>query len=186
MPGSLYEAIINWQQSTQSTIIIDGSFQYFKWNGQSLENASRLDKTKTFRLVCPTKAIATHGFRFSYLLLPEKLYDPFDYILDNLSGSSSAHDILSAEKCMNILSKKKRNTELVEYTKKRYQELFMKKIISNAITPDCGYFIFAKLNKKYEKMFQYMDGRYFEQKKYENYVRINLLSSSIQKLLISI
>jgi histidinol-phosphate/aromatic aminotransferase/cobyric acid decarboxylase-like protein len=186
VPVSVYKSLKKWQRATGSTIIVDGSFQYFNWTGSKYESSSQLEKLQTLRLVCPTKAIATHGFRFSYLLVPHEKYDLFDHILDNISGSSAAQDILCAEKCMNILLSSKSNSELIIYAKKHFEELLNKKVIDEVVKPDCGYFVFARLNSIYTDMFRVMDGQYFQQKEYPGYVRINLLSSSVQKLLKSL
>ena len=183
LSAAIYNDMIQWQKSTNSTVVIDGSFQYLKWSDQRKENASLLDKKNTFQFICPTKALAVHGFRFSYLLVPEENYDPLDYILDNLTGSSSAYDIRSAKICMKILSSKKANTELIEYTKSLYENLLQREIILEAIQPNCGYFVFAKLPPTIRHKFHVMDGHYFEQKRFPDYVRVNLLGNAVTKLL---
>ena len=182
IPEKTIDKIVKWQKATQSLVFIDGSFQYFKWDESKHESTSAFDKDLTFRLICPSKSIATHGFRFSYLLLPNRLYDSFDFILDNLNGSSNLYDISFAKKNMELLISKKSNNELIRYTRKIFLELFENEIISSTIDHNCGYFIFAKLNKKIKKIHS-MDGKYFEQEKYKDYIRINLLSSCIQDII---
>ena len=182
VPASVYKSLKKWQKATGSMIIIDGSFQYFKWDDSKYEYSSQLEKLQTLRLVCPTKSIATHGFRFSYLLVPPDKYDLFDYILDNISGSSTIQDILCAEKCMGILLSAKSNSKLIAYAKGHFQKLLKKNVIEKTVKPDCGYFVFGKLNGNYAGRFRVMNGQYFEQKNYPGYVRINLLSSCVQKL----
>ncbi|HEV7780804.1 MAG TPA: hypothetical protein VGO58_06040 [Chitinophagaceae bacterium] len=172
-----------WQGSTGSTIIVDGSFQYFKWDGSKLEISSKLDKQKTLRLICPTKAIATHGFRFSYLLVSHDKYDGFDYILDNICGSSTYSDIADSTKCMEILLSQKSNSDLVAYARNQFQKLRDSDAVEDVIEPDSGYFIFGRLNKRYRNRFRVMEGEYFQQKNYPDYVRINLLSSCVNKIL---
>jgi aspartate/methionine/tyrosine aminotransferase len=173
--------IVDWQKKTMSTIIVDGSFQYFKWNCSKEENTSLFNKENTFRIICPSKIVATHGYRFSYLILPEKHYEDVDFILDNLSGSSNPYDIKFAIKCMEILTDEKSNNALIIHTKSIYERLLTDDIISSSIVPNAGYFIFAKLNKNNDK-FSSMDGKYFEQERYTDYVRINLLSPAIKEL----
>ncbi len=175
--------LTEWQHKTGSKIFIDGSFQYFKWNKKKKESTSEFDPQNTFRLICPTKAIGMHGFRFAYLLLPQEYYPVFDFILDNMSGSSNAYDILFAKKCMQVLCSEKSNNELINYTSDIFEQLMEKNIISTSIIPECGYFIFAELLSPDKSRFATMDGRYFEQPDFENYVRINLLGNSIQDLL---
>jgi aspartate/methionine/tyrosine aminotransferase len=178
---SVINAIAKWQEVTKSIVFVDGSFQYFKWDLVKYEHTSMLNKANTFRLVCPTKAIATHGLRFSYLLLPENLYNTFDFILDNMMGSSNPYDIDLAKKCMTLLSSTKSNNELIKYVENIYIKFCETDIFSEVISPNCGYFVFAKLKSK-SKSFHTMDGSYFEQKKYKGYVRINLLSPSVSAL----
>jgi aspartate/methionine/tyrosine aminotransferase len=183
---SIKQSIINrlneWQQFTGSTIFIDGSFQYYKWNKSKFEFTSQLDTSKTMRLLCPSKSIASNGIRCSYLLLPKHLYTEFEYILDCQNGSYNESELLYARQCLKILLSKKSNTELIEYTKHKYNSLINKNIIIEYIKPNCGYFIFAKLNNTYIDNYTYMDGVYFEQKKFIEYKRINLLSPIIQHL----
>lgn len=183
VPYYVYDLLGRWQQLTGSTIIIDGSFQYFKWDRSKFEKSSELDKTKTLRLVCPSKAVATHGFRFSYLLVDQEKYDTFDYILDNICGSSTFNDISYAEKCMNILLSKKSNSDLIIYAQNQYRYLVQNNVITDVVEPDSGYFIFARLNTSHMNKFRVMEGEYFQQKNYPGYVRINLLSSCVQRIL---
>jgi aspartate/methionine/tyrosine aminotransferase len=181
VPETYINLISQWQKKTKSTIFVDGSFQYLKWKGVKFELSSIFEKEKTFRLVCPTKAIAVHGLRFSYLLLPRKLYNTFDFILDNLMGSSNPYDIEFSKKCMRLMNTKKANNDLINYTSNIFRMLQDKRMISTEILPNCGYFVFAKLNKKVNS-FEAMDGNYFEQQKYKGYVRINILSKKIENL----
>lgn len=186
VPDSVYAEFIKWQEKTGSTIIVDGSFQYFKWNATKFEMSSQLNKNLTLRLVCPTKSIATHGFRFSYILVGNEFYDTFDYILDNICGSNTASDIDNAERCMQLLLSESSNTDLIDYTKEQFSELLINKVIDRVITPNAGYFIFATLKDSFWNKFQVMEGEYFQQKYYPGYIRINLLSQCVQNILSAI
>ncbi|HWY10445.1 MAG TPA: aminotransferase class I/II-fold pyridoxal phosphate-dependent enzyme [Bacteroidia bacterium] len=181
VPETQINFILKWQERTKSTVFVDGSFQYFKWDCSKHEHSSIFIKDRTFRLVCPTKTIAIHGLRFSYLLLPKKLYNTFDFILDNLMGSSNPYDVEFSKKCMKILCSKKNNIDLIKYTHSIFHKLQDKQAIFTEIQPNCGYFVFAIPCKK-NNSFDSMDGNYFEQQKYEKHVRINLLGSKIKKL----
>lgn len=181
VPEEIVSSLSKWQEATKSLIFVDGSFQYFKWDQSKYELTSVLNRERTLRLVCPTKAIAMHGLRFSYLLLPESLYNTFDLILDNLTGSSSPYDIAFAKECMILMNSEKSNTQLITYTEDIYNRLQKGKLIHTEIQPSSGYFIFARL-KAQNKNFRVMDGKYFEQKKFKDYVRINLLGSAINEL----
>src|SRR6185503_19464404 len=173
VPETMIRKIKEWQNLTGSLVFVDGSFQYLKWNKDQLELSTLLCKELTLRLICPTKAISTHGFRFAYLLLPKPYYNDFDFILDNAAGSSSAYDIGCSKICMDILNNPGSNQALTEYIHNIYRRLSVEQLIRTEIIPDCGYFIFAQLQKKVMRDFQAMDGKYFEQSKYKNYVRIN-------------
>ncbi len=82
---------------------------------------------------------------------------------------------------MELLISKESNNALISYTRKIHQNLLDKKIISSPINPDCGYFVFAKINEKDKNLFSFMNGEYFEQKKYPDHIRINLLNKAFQK-----
>jgi|ERR1043165_340929 aspartate/methionine/tyrosine aminotransferase len=179
----IIDKISQWQIRTQSTIFVDGSFQYFKWNGEKTEYSSTFCNDNTFRLVCPSKALGTHGLRFSYLLLPERYYETFDFILDGILGSSSAFDISFAKACMNILLSPQSNSQLINYTQTTYQDLIENELIKTVIIPECGYFTFAEVNHTIAMDSVTMDGSFFEQNAYRNYKRINLLNPYLRKLL---
>jgi aspartate/methionine/tyrosine aminotransferase len=185
LKAEFIEEIKRWQQTTGSYLFVDGSFQYLSWKGFGTELSGSFDKSLTFRLICPTKALATHGFRFSYLLIPQDHYDNLDFILDNSTGSSSIFDIRCSHIAMDILNSKTSNSLLANYISMQYSALLDRGIVETLIAPNCGYFVFAKIDQKIAVNFKTMDGKYFEQGRYKDYVRINLLSNSVQKLLMS-
>jgi hypothetical protein len=45
------EVIKNWQLPTDSTVIVDGSFQYMQWDGSRKERTSELEPNQTIRLM---------------------------------------------------------------------------------------------------------------------------------------
>jgi len=179
---SLIETIAKWQQKTGSFIFIDGSFQYSRWKGLHKELTATFDPEKTVRLICPTKALAIHGFRFSYLLLPGRIRDDIRYIFANTHGATTAHNLLFAIKSMDILLSKKSNFDLMKYICDRYQFLLDEGWIESELIPDSGYFIFGKPTKKALRYPQIlMDGDFFEQTRYHDYIRFNLLAPDMQQ-----
>ena len=51
------------------------------------------------------------------------------------------------------------------------------------MTPDAGYFVFEKINVALPENYKLVDGRYFDQHNYPGFVKVNLLSPSIDLLL---
>lgn len=171
-----------WQQDTGSIIFIDGSFQYCKWSSPHKEHTADLDPNLTFRLICPTKALAIHGYRFSYLLLPPTMKEKFIYLYENITGATVFRNLIFAHQAMSILSRSGSNYDLYHNVRMRYNTLIEKDLISPLGNPDCGYFVFAKLRKEVES-FIGMDGSYFDLNGFEGYSRINMLGPNVMKLL---
>lgn len=171
---SILNQIARWQKETQSIIFIDGSFQYMKWDQSQKEGSTIFDPEYSFRIICPTKALSLHGFRFSYLLLPERYEEDFDFILDNISGSSSQLDVVLAIRAMDVLLSEESNTLLIDHIKSRYNDLLSHKLIAGKIQPECGYFIFDKVLIDTSDLVK-MEGRFFDLDNYPDFYRINLL-----------
>jgi hypothetical protein len=102
----LVTAIRKWQKNTNSTVFVDGSFQYSRWNGVKREATASLDPMLTVRLICPTKIVAAHGFRFSYALLPSSLLEEYKHIYSNIFGSASLESIAFGRAAAKIMSAK--------------------------------------------------------------------------------
>jgi aspartate/methionine/tyrosine aminotransferase len=166
--------IARWQEKTGSYIFVDGSFQYSQWSDNRYEHTSIFDKEKTFRLICATKFLALHGYRFSYLLLPSRFYEEFLYLYANNIGSTNAYNPIFAKKAISIMLEKDYNKDLTFFIEKIYKSLVSKKTIYTELEPNSGYFIFAKIIKEIDG-YHSMSQEYFEQKNYPNYIRINLL-----------
>jgi aspartate/methionine/tyrosine aminotransferase len=88
------EQLANWQQSTDSIVVVDGTFQYLKWGDSiQVESTSILAQDKTIRIVCPTKSLCVHGVRFAYALLPDGWREQIRYPCSNACGANSAFDL---------------------------------------------------------------------------------------------
>lgn len=170
----LINEINEWQKTTKSYIFVDGSFQYTQWSDDRFEETSIFDKNYTFRLICPTKFLALHGYRFSYLLLPSNYYEEFLYLYGNNIGSTNAYNTAFAKKAISIMLEDSYNIELTNFVKNIYNLLCSNGTIRTIIIPNCGYFIFGEVIKNTDN-FHSMTQKYFEQKNFPNYCRINLL-----------
>lgn len=168
------EQIDKWQRQTNSYIFVDGSFQYMQWSENRYEETSIFDKEYTFRLICPTKFLALHGYRFSYILLPSRFYEEILYLYANNVGSTNAYNPVFAKKAISIMLEKDYNIKLTDFIKSIYEKLIKNNSIKTEVIPNSGYFIFAEVTKNIDS-FHSMTQEYFEQKKYPNYTRINLL-----------
>jgi aspartate/methionine/tyrosine aminotransferase len=181
------EQIRVWQQKTGSEVFVDGSFQYTRWDGTLREATARLDPDLTMRLICPSKTVALHGFRFSYLLLPKRCRNDIRYIYANTHGPTAAHNTRFAQHVMDLLGSDDSNGKLTSYIGSCYKSLIDKRVLRSAFEPDCGYFVFAKLTSDAgpEKRIL-MDGDFFEQPRHKSYYRINLLAPDTQKHLLNL
>ncbi|MBL4692766.1 MAG: hypothetical protein JKY92_05500 [Magnetovibrio sp.] len=184
VPEWVYEHLKVWQEKTGSTIFIDGSFQYMRWDETIAEPASKLDPNLTYRLICPTKALAIHGFRFSYMLVPEQERDALRYIYANSHGPGSVHGLRFAYCAMKHLSSREGNRKLLNYIVKIFDSMCSNDMFTEVIMRNSGYFVFGKLNhEKINKSYLSMDGEFFEQSRYPDYSRVNILSPDTQSYL---
>jgi histidinol-phosphate/aromatic aminotransferase/cobyric acid decarboxylase-like protein len=76
-----------WQQSTGSLVIVDGSFQYMRWDA-SLAEASAQLPGPTIRILCPTKGLGLHGFRCAYTLMPNECRSGFERLYNYVYAPS--------------------------------------------------------------------------------------------------
>lgn len=179
---NIIDEIKEWQKRTGSIVFIDGSFQYCRWTEPHIEHTASLDPSLTFRLVCPTKALAIHGYRFSYLLLPKPERDNFIYLYENMTGATVFRNLLFSHQAMMTLLNDRSNHKLYEEVNRRFDALKATNSIVPLGKPDCGYFIFAKVAKEVEP-FIGMNGSYFDLKGYSQYTRVNLIGPNVIDLL---
>jgi aspartate/methionine/tyrosine aminotransferase len=171
---SLIEKLAHWQKETKSLIFVDGSFQYMQWDSTRREHSSALAPESTFRLVCPTKALAIPSARFAYLLHPHRFHDDLLFLYENLVGGVAAADLAFARRALDVLRDPLGNRPLTEFLQATYRALSDQKFLRTAIIPDCGYFIFAKPSRKMGFKVA-MGQEFFELKGYPGYVRVNLM-----------
>ena len=171
--------IAAWQERTESVIFVDGSLQYMSWNGGACEHTALLDPAATFRLVCPSKQLSIHGYRFAYVLGPSLSNDDLAWTYANINGPASADSIAFAHLAIPAIARGDIRRQTAAFVSERHQRLRERKIIESTIAPDCGYFVFEKVNAPLPPQYTIVDGRYFEQANYPGYMKVNLLSPSI-------
>jgi histidinol-phosphate/aromatic aminotransferase/cobyric acid decarboxylase-like protein len=180
---TVIETVCDWQRRTGSFVFVDGSFQYARWSGQRAEPTARLAIGRTVRLVCPTKNLATHGYRFAYALLPSRLRSSFAEAYSNIYGSCSVEDIAFARVAISEMIDGRITRQLMALVSERHRSLRARGRITAPWQPGSGYFVFERLADGIESASApLMDGSFFEQKRFPAYRRINLLSPSVNLL----
>ena len=169
------ERIRQWQHQTGSFIIVDGAFQYMKWDlHDRFEPTSQLDRELTFRSICPTKALVIHGIRFSYTILPRRFQEYMRYAYANSFGASCVYSHKAAKRIMEILNSPESNGAVLDYIKERYYYYLKCGIFTDRIGANATYFIFVKILRDISR-YIVMDQDFFDTTNYPGFVRFNLL-----------
>ncbi len=166
--------LATWQQATGSLVIVDGSFQFMQWDSERTEHSAMLDPDLTMRVICPAKALALPSVRFAYALVPAAARDELMFLSESMSGSSSAADMSLARRTMKVLGTGESNRKLTDYLRQTYEALVADGLVRTNITPECGYFVFARFGSRVRRRVG-MDQHYFELTGYRGYARLNLL-----------
>ena len=174
VPRALYAQIKDWQVATGSIVIVDGTFQYMSWDGTKREDSASLLAGQTIRMVCPTKFLAIHGYRFAYLLMPERLYEEISELHISLHGEVAASDSLFAHRAIDVMLAEG-NRELIDHTQANYRRLIDAAAVDQPIQPQTGYFLFARPGISRDS-YHAMTQEFFELTGYPAHARINLLS----------
>jgi histidinol-phosphate/aromatic aminotransferase/cobyric acid decarboxylase-like protein len=185
--GTQYSSeIINqisvWQKNTSSIVFVDGSLQYLPWNGIVWENTARLDPSYTFRLLCPSKQLSIHGYRFSYLLLPSSHERSMSWTYANIAGPAAADSIAFAHEAIEAVFDREVPAKLMQLVATRHAYLRTAGTIESDINPVCGYFVFEKIKISLPEDYVMVDGKFFNLSNYPRYNKINLLSPSLRML----
>jgi aspartate/methionine/tyrosine aminotransferase len=169
--------IAEWQDSTGSTVMVDGTFQYTKWApGDRREQTSGLDRDLTYRVICPTKSLAVHGARFAYALMPSGWHWDIHHACSVITGANGSHAEAQAVRLMEVLNSAESNRRLARYIEQRYKDLRDSGVIVTEVAEPCAsYYTFAKISAGGLSNTVTMDQRYFDLTSYEGYVRLNLL-----------
>jgi aspartate/methionine/tyrosine aminotransferase len=182
VPEGVIKEVAEWQQKTGSTVFVDGSFQYMRWDNRIDEPTALLDPLKTIRLVSPTKSLVIHGYRFAYALLSEANKETFANSYANISGPSAANNIAFAYEAVRAMRDRRLTEQLMARAASRHANLRRTRRIESPLAPRVGYFVFEKINVPLPEESLRMDGRYFGQPRFPQHARFNLLSTKYHLL----
>jgi aspartate/methionine/tyrosine aminotransferase len=181
-PGYVAQ-VAEWQAHTGNTVLVDGAFQYMQWRGEPApEPTAQLDPALTFRTLCPTKTVALHGLRFSYVLCPPDAREDLRYAYSNSMGPSSVLSGVTARSVMKILLSPESNGRLLRHIEDRYDLLRGAGLFTDPSEADRTYFVFAKPNLDPDAVIA-MDQEFFDLDGYPGHARINLLAPGITGML---
>jgi aspartate/methionine/tyrosine aminotransferase len=173
----------DWQQRTGSTVLVDGAFQYMQWRGPlQAERTASFDPALTWRTLCPTKSLALHGLRFSYVLCPPGRREDLRYAYSNAMGSSSVTSAALARRTMEVLLSPESNGKLLAHIREQYEDLRTAGIFDDPAGADRTYFIFAKPNLDSEQVIG-MHEEFFDVSGYPGHMRLNVLAPDVSSLL---
>lgn len=177
------DQIVTWQRRTGSEVLVDGTFQYARWDPWVRgEQTAHLDIDLTFRIVCPTKSTAIHGVRFAYMLLPPRERESIRHPGATITGASGVTNEGDALCLMEALNSPRANRDLIEYIRQIHLALREKSILlEDAAEPSASYYTFGYLDEKIAKGAILMDQRFFELTGYDGFNRVNLLHPSWAK-----
>jgi aspartate/methionine/tyrosine aminotransferase len=179
LSSQIIAELVEWQRRTSSVIFVDGSLQYLPWNGERYEATSQLDSSLTFRLVCPVKQLCTHGYRFSYMLVPDAHHRALAWTYTNMFGPAPADSLAFGHVAIAAAAEGSIPRSLMTLASRRYSNLRDTGVIESSLTPNCGYFVFAKILVRLPDGYVQVDGSYFGQDAYSGYSKLNLLSPSL-------
>lgn len=168
-------SIAEWQQRTHGFVVVDGSFQYMPWEGPHHEASAELDPERTIRIVCPTKSLGMHGYRFAYAIVPPALRRPLLDMYETIHGSTSRGNVAFARAAMEILASPTSNRPLTSHIARRFGELSKLRAFNGVVEPECGYFVFAEPTRLAPDALV-MTGEHFENPRFKHFVRVNLLN----------
>jgi aspartate/methionine/tyrosine aminotransferase len=174
IPVDVLDEICAWQEATGSLVIVDGTFQYMRWDAELDERSANLLPDQTLRLVCPTKYLSLHGYRCAYLLAPERQRDELADLHLNLHGDVSLSDRLFAHRVCDVMDGPG-NGALTRLAQDNYRRLVEAGAIGAHIDIETGYFLFTEINTSRER-FLHLDQHSFELDGYPEHVRVNLLN----------
>ena len=178
MPQDVFDQVSTWQQATGSRVVVDGTFAYTEWAGSRASGASKLDPDLTYRLVCPTKALALHGFRFAYAIVPSAASVDFTELHGRMHGASSLVDRLFAHRAIEVLESSTPSLTLWRYVAQRHAALRSSGLMLNDMQPTGGYFAFARLSLAPDQAIA-LDSYCFDANEHRGFVRLNMLDDDV-------
>jgi len=166
-----------WQDQTGSLVFVDGTFQYMPWREPLHERAALLDSARTIRLVCPTKSLAAHGFRFAYLLAPSGIADELRKLYRLMHGAASIADGVFAKVALRTLLSPISNRGMLGDAEARASRLEASPGCERMLEPESGYFVLVKPSDDLlDPSTIGMDQHCFGLCGYPGFVRVNVLN----------
>jgi histidinol-phosphate/aromatic aminotransferase/cobyric acid decarboxylase-like protein len=176
---STVEQLRRWQDRTGSLIFVDGSLQYLKWSGDRAEATARLDPRLTIRLVCPSKQLSAHGYRFSYMLVPESHTRRLAWAYTNVFGPACVASLAFAHEAVRAIADGEIPIATAAMAATRHAFLRREGVMTSPVEPNCGYFVFERLTHPLPENYVVVDGKFFRQPRYPGHIKLNLLSPSL-------
>jgi aspartate/methionine/tyrosine aminotransferase len=182
VPAETIDQIRAWQDATGSIVIVDGTFQYMRWDKGRQERSALLNPSQTYRLICPTKFVSIHGYRSAYLIVPSDIRRDLADLNLNLHGEVSVSDKLFAHRITDLMLTEG-NGGLVDQIKFNFARLKSAGAIGEYLPIETGFFLFATIAAE-KNRFLYLDQECFELSGFPDHIRINLMNdAAIEALL---
>lgn len=184
MQPEVWDSIVEWQKAYESVIFVDGSLQYMPWPGAPRnEPSARLDPAKTFRLICPSKQLAVHGYRFAYVLCPPALERDYAWVCTNIYGPVNVDSIAFAYAAVTAMRAGSITFQLMERASRRHAALRRGGLLRSEYAPSCGYFVFEEITAPLPVGYLQVDQRYFDLVGHGGKAKVNLLSPELHLLM---
>jgi aspartate/methionine/tyrosine aminotransferase len=174
-----------WQSRTDSVVMVDGTFAYMEWDGPVAAPTAALDPNLTYRLVCPTKTLALHGFRFAYAITPDAAATEFREFHGRMHGATSLADRLFAHRAVSLLNDKTPAKTLWPYVRQRLDGLLAAGAFDDVLMPTGGYFVFGKPAVSSAHTVG-LSSECFSTSLASEYVRVNLLDDEVVDYLLGV
>jgi aspartate/methionine/tyrosine aminotransferase len=167
--------ITRWQVETGGMVVVDGAFQYQRWDGNDQpERTSEFIVDQTIRNLCPTKAVAVHGPRFAYAIVPPGMREELRYCYSNTAGSGSVFDRGASVSIMKWLNTQDSNQPLLDLVANRYRQLIDLGIMRDAVGAQASYFCFVSTPVEDRHLIT-MNQDFFDTTCFPDFYRFNLL-----------
>jgi aspartate/methionine/tyrosine aminotransferase len=176
--GAVLADVGEWQRRTDSVVVVDGTFAYMEWEGPCPAGVASLDPDLTYRLVCPTKALALHGFRFAYAIAPRRDATEFMEFHGRMHGATSLVDRIFAHRAVELLGDRFPSRTLWPYVRQRVDAITASGAIRDVVTPTSGYFVFAASAAPESEVVGLGSGC-FSATGHSEHVRINVLDDDV-------
>jgi histidinol-phosphate/aromatic aminotransferase/cobyric acid decarboxylase-like protein len=179
VPAAVIRVIREWQDRTESLVVVDGTFQYLGWAYRA-EQSAQLNPDLTVRLVCPTKALSLNAFRFSYLIVPRHLYAECAVAQDLYHGTTSLTDHLFARAAIDALTVAA-HAPMLKEAEFAFQQLARSPRVADVVVPTGGYFAFVRPTFDIGELAA-MGPEHFDMSGFDGWVRVNLMNPQARRV----